>query len=1244
MAAMLLLLLLMVDPHSRSGAVAGRHSVPLLGAHDGAQRGLLQADAAADGATAAEAAAAAGYPDGGSVLVRTAAQLVAAVANPAVQVAVLAGSVSLTEADWAPVAQPVVEVRRNLTLLGAYTAPTAWPILNLGYTANLDGVGIVKNAKIRMGPGCAFTFRRLVLTDGRELPQFLFMGLDVFAESPAPNSTLASAWPVVHVHETALWQRSCLPLSVRGLPGRVGLPRPVFLPGVQNSSGTSVPRPPDCVDDASAPPMARCWPARGTYRDMALYAYDADAYDRQTPAGYAMHLTNATFWCDILMTDDCVAANGGYLACYYSLYPYSRKANLTAKNATSIGTGTDYMVGTQATAAAAGGDGGSGSSSVLAPVLCGVLAGVAGLVLGAGLVAAFVIYRRRRTHAQRKKESSSDPTAHARQLLLAETELGDASCRAPAPAAVEVTVGGNGDGHQLPMSSLAPNNRCSNAGVSGKLAVRSTTDSEANSVLMSGMYGSHLFDTSARAGGASPGTRPNDGAAADTRGGHTVMQTARTIEPNEEDERALVPVTPLTPFQSHIPLDVKLGSGGGEVRLLPVTLGKGACGRVVQGVWCGRRVAVKLLHRGLFNAAAAVHGGGGLVFGGAFGDAPLPAVGPAVHPVPQATPSADGQAASAEANGGLLSIGVLSRVAKDKHPGLVTAVGTASTGFTLGENFMQSSPLADSTATQPPALAPAAADGASEPEAASPGPAEAALLALAAAAVPAALSPWWLGTGSFEDAKEAGAAPEQAALKQPDERSVGNGDVPAANPEAHASTAAEQAAAPAAAAPAQAELGGREQPLPPMDRAAAAAAAMPQSAAQPLRLASIRMGGSSALDPPNSCGGAPNEVGQPAHQPQPRPEDTPASHTAPDSLMSISVLAEGDSVAAGFPAAGRQHKRSLPPSVAEAGEAPATSVSGTNGMGTCAASVAAVTAASGDTAALYEVPDVSTLDAASQAAAARLQAAAQRRKQPLTHGGAVRRTMAQEVEVLARLQHANIVQLLAANLNPACPCLVVELMDTSLDKLLYGVDAAAGPAATVDASARSAPLAPRSQAPLLPLPKVLHIALQVARALAYLHPTIIHRDLKPANVLISDPGSASPVVKIADFGLSRLQDTVLITAHVDVGTAPYMAPEALDARNCVITHHSDMYSYGIMLYEMLAGVRPWRGLNMLQVAVAVCEKQQRPRLEDLGEARCPPALWALVSQCWDPVPERRPGAAEVAKQLALMLQQQQQQL
>ena len=69
----------------------------------------------------------------------------------------LTSSVSLTEADWAPVAQPVVEVRRNLTLLGAHTDPAAWPITDFGYTAHVDGVGIVRDAKVwfrRLAGGC----------------------------------------------------------------------------------------------------------------------------------------------------------------------------------------------------------------------------------------------------------------------------------------------------------------------------------------------------------------------------------------------------------------------------------------------------------------------------------------------------------------------------------------------------------------------------------------------------------------------------------------------------------------------------------------------------------------------------------------------------------------------------------------------------------------------------------------------------------------------------------------------------------------------------------------------------------------------------------------------------------------------------------------------------------------------------------------------------------------------------------
>ncbi|EFJ53225.1 hypothetical protein VOLCADRAFT_102833 [Volvox carteri f. nagariensis] len=72
--------------------------------------------------------------------------------------------------------------------------------------------------------------------------------------------------------------------------------------------------------------------------------------------------------------------------------------------------------------------------------------------------------------------------------------------------------------------------------------------------------------------------------------------------------------------------------------------------------------------------------------------------------------------------------------------------------------------------------------------------------------------------------------------------------------------------------------------------------------------------------------------------------------------------------------------------------------------------------------------------------------------------------------------------------------------------------------------------------------QVLHITISIANALAYLHPTISHRDLKPANVLLNDPHSDRPTVKLTDFGLSRLRVTVAPTEHPDVGTPAYMAP------------------------------------------------------------------------------------------------------
>lgn len=82
-----------------------------------------------------------------------------------------------------------------------------------------------------------------------------------------------------------------------------------------------------------------------------------------------------------------------------------------------------------------------------------------------------------------------------------------------------------------------------------------------------------------------------------------------------------------------------------------------------------------------------------------------------------------------------------------------------------------------------------------------------------------------------------------------------------------------------------------------------------------------------------------------------------------------------------------------------------------------------------------------------------------------------------------------------------------------------------------------------------------------------------------------------------------------------------------------------MYSYAVLLWEMLTDLVPWEGQTQLAIAYAVTLHKARPPLASLDEARCPPKLRKLLVECWDHDPQRRPSAAEVAKQLALVQQQ-----
>ncbi|KAG2443697.1 hypothetical protein HXX76_002045 [Chlamydomonas incerta] len=220
----------------------------------------------------------------------------------------------------------------------------------------------------------------------------------------------------------------------------------------------------------------------------------------------------------------------------------------------------------------------------------------------------------------------------------------------------------------------------------------------------------------------------------------------------------------------------------------------------------------------------------------------------------------------------------------------------------------------------------------------------------------------------------------------------------------------------------------------------------------------------------------------------------------------------------------------------------------------------------------------------------------------------------QEIEILGRVDHPCVVRLLAACVVPPRLALVMEMMETSLEALVLG-----RPPGTE----------------MLPLPTVLHIAVQVAQGLEYLHPTILHRDLKPANVLISGAHTDRPVAKLSDFGLSRIRLQTLPTRHPEAGTPAYMAPELFDITNNTVSHRADVYSLAVLMWVMLTGEQPWKGYSVAAMAFSVSQGRRLPLL-GLAPQRCPHKLVRLLDACWDTDPLRRPAAAEVAKELMLI--------
>ncbi|XP_055496801.1 mitogen-activated protein kinase kinase kinase 9 [Leucoraja erinacea] len=214
----------------------------------------------------------------------------------------------------------------------------------------------------------------------------------------------------------------------------------------------------------------------------------------------------------------------------------------------------------------------------------------------------------------------------------------------------------------------------------------------------------------------------------------------------------------------------------------------------------------------------------------------------------------------------------------------------------------------------------------------------------------------------------------------------------------------------------------------------------------------------------------------------------------------------------------------------------------------------------------------------------------------------------QEAKLFAMLKHPNIIDLQGVCLKEPNLCLIMEFArGGSLNRVLAGKK--------------------------IPPHILVNWAVQIARGMNYLHEEaivpIIHRDLKSSNILISEKvendGLNNKTLKITDFGLAReWHKTTKMSA---AGTYAWMAPEVI--RSSMFSKGSDVWSYGVLLWELLTGEVPFRGIDGLAVAYGVAMNKLALPIP----STCPELFSKLMEDCWNTDPHSRPSFVCILEKL-----------